>query len=721
MATPEEIQAKIDIQRSQQALKEQQYADRRADIQRATAERAAERAQRNAERGAKEHDANIARDLKNLGRGLQVLPAIPRAFGATVDGLGNLVGAVTGFEGTRQAADGVRGARGYHAQTAEEIARQRYEAVTSGGYGYPTAQPTRRLRVQGDESGPEFRQPYDQPYAPAATAHNSRPARERVMSPNEAVTQGITAAMQEQDPARRGEIIQNISGYVATNPKTHTSKVNPATGQVEHTFAAAGARANSPEELVATISANIARRDGSLPPISREELGLPPKPVPQQRQLRVDGDELRPVQRHTIGTVTPDREPVAPARPRPVVLGHEATAAVAPPLAHHVHANDGQAHSQADLVVQPQPQVVVEPAAGPVPVALRHVPATPAPASIETVSAPQPLAAPVAASAPAAVAIPAATGEDAQSYSGIKKDDMPKGLKQNQVDDVQNALIKAGFSVGSHGADNKWGKDSQAGLIAAAKAAGIDDYKKIDFSNPNDPEFKQLMTHLASKTPARSTISVQAPAFAPWDEDLPFTTQAPATTAPAVVAVPVVEAPVPTAVAAPVVETPVPAAVTAPVIEAPVPAAVTAPVVEAPVPTAVTVPVVEAPVPAANVTTSTNNAALNTVQQSLESQGNRDLSAAMQTLQVVAVSPSAEPAPFSPPVGAFASLQFGFGGAEATTAQAAMPAINLSANAHTDALGAVAAIRNLQVTNADLGAPSSAGNKPRDTAHGVVV
>jgi len=111
---------------------------------------------------------------------------------------------------------------------------------------------------------------------------------------------------------------------------------------------------------------------------------------------------------------------------------------------------------------------------------------------------------PPAAPAAQLPSITPGTGPSATSYSGIKPADMPAGLKQDRVAEVQAALKNAGYNIGStklhpNGLDDKWGEKSQGALMKAAQAAGIKDYKEIDFSNPNDPEFKQLLTHLQTK------------------------------------------------------------------------------------------------------------------------------------------------------------------------------------------------------------------------------
>lgn len=211
------------------AERQQRAAERAAQAQ----QRAEERAQRNEERAAKARDKNAERDLD---RALKTLGALAPA----ADMIGRGVGAITGFGGTVESADGVRGAAGHEAQTREELARQRREAVMGAGHppransGFPAqggdefrpqtnigrgqapqgpfAAPERQLRVQGDEQNVA--------QAPAKNERGSQlvmgdplytQALELVASANVYQANGNTQ--------KRDEMIQQARAVVAQIPK----------------------------------------------------------------------------------------------------------------------------------------------------------------------------------------------------------------------------------------------------------------------------------------------------------------------------------------------------------------------------------------------------------------------------------------------------------------------------------------------------------------------
>jgi pyruvate dehydrogenase E2 component (dihydrolipoamide acetyltransferase) len=166
----------------------------------------------------------------------------------------------------------------------------------------------------------------------------------------------------------------------------------------------------------------------------------------------------------------------------------------------------------------------------------------------------------------------------AKSYSGLTPQQMPHGLRQTQVTEVQNMLKAAGFDLGKHGADGKCGKDTVEALKAACKAAGIADYKKVNFADPADAELVQLQAHLnkVAKEAAQAKDAPQAaPAAAPVLEaaaPAPAVAAAPtaateAAPAPAVAAAPAAAAepaPAPAVAAAPAPAVVAPAAPAAP-------------------------------------------------------------------------------------------------------------------------------------------------------------
>jgi hypothetical protein len=144
-----------------------------------------------------------------------------------------------------------------------------------------------------------------------------------------------------------------------------------------------------------------------------------------------------------------------------------------------------------------------------------------------TMAPPAPAPAPVVTAAPAPTAAPKPPEKDftpmaipaadlkapmAKSYSGIPTKEMPDGLRQTQVVEVQAMLQKAGFDIGKHGADGKCGKDTLDALKAACKAAGIEDYKKVNFADPKDPELVRLQEHLNAAAKERAPFKAPSPA-----------------------------------------------------------------------------------------------------------------------------------------------------------------------------------------------------------------
>jgi len=192
-------------------------------------------------------------------------------------------------------------------------------------------------------------------------------------------------------------------------------------------------------------------------------------------------------------------------------------------------------------------------------------------------SAPAAAAPPAPAPAPAPAAAPkveytdrtipaaALNGPVAKSYSGIKKEDMPDGLRANQVEGIQAMLKAANYDIAytdkngtkHEGVDGKFGKKSLEALNAACKAAGID-MKAVNFANPEDPEFKKLQGHLNER--ARAELNAAAAgASAPMVEQAPAVATPPSPRTQASVPAAPVPAPETAAVPPPTVGTPAPA------------------------------------------------------------------------------------------------------------------------------------------------------------------
>lgn len=228
----------------------------------------AEALKRQGEQAERDLARTIGRGINNAGQagaGLILNPVVTAGLRA----LSGVTSGVTGVEtGTTMPTVG--------------FGRGRIETAGVDGQGASRGVVTGQWQTSNYGEGPQPEQPTNiQPMHRSGTVFGSVPPRGvGVMSPNEAVTQGITAAMRENDPAKREQLIQNVGNYIIQNPHIHKVSANPATGQITHTFSVAGIRSNSPEEVVAQISANIARREPSLAQnvITREELGLSPAP-----------------------------------------------------------------------------------------------------------------------------------------------------------------------------------------------------------------------------------------------------------------------------------------------------------------------------------------------------------------------------------------------------------------------------------------------------------
>lgn len=95
---------------------------------------------------------------------------------------------------------------------------------------------------------------------------------------------------------------------------------------------------------------------------------------------------------------------------------------------------------------------------------------------------------------------------NAKLYSGVTEAEAP-AINQDRVTEIQNLLGKE--NLPKYGADGKWGKETQAAFEKAAKAAGITDPSKIDFTDPQNPLTKQFDTYV------RTRQGKQAAAVAP--------------------------------------------------------------------------------------------------------------------------------------------------------------------------------------------------------------
>lgn len=89
---------------------------------------------------------------------------------------------------------------------------------------------------------------------------------------------------------------------------------------------------------------------------------------------------------------------------------------------------------------------------------------------------------------PPTTALPAPQGNAAHAYNQVT---VPHGLRQNQVQAIQELLVNAGLSVGgpNGSADGKWGRHSQAAFEQLCRNAQPPiDPASVDFSNLQNPE-----------------------------------------------------------------------------------------------------------------------------------------------------------------------------------------------------------------------------------------
>jgi hypothetical protein len=156
-------------------------------------------------------------------------------------------------------------------------------------------------------------------------------------------------------------------------------------------------------------------------------------------------------------------------------------------------------------------------------------PAAPAPEKTEPAPDATPRSIPTAAPAPDAPAAPAAqtdtkpmelpqaapTAPKAKSYN-VPSQQMPDGLKQNQVEALQTMLENAGATTGDTASDGKYGPKTHRALQEACERAGVK-LKDVKFNDLQDPELVKLMAKLNEEATARANPGRQAeaPAAAP--------------------------------------------------------------------------------------------------------------------------------------------------------------------------------------------------------------
>jgi hypothetical protein len=537
----------------------------------AAAERqAAARERAEARRAEREADADRARDYKHY-KGV-IKDAAP-----LVDSVGRLVGAFKGFGGTMDQAEGTREAAGHRAMGAAEMARQRREAIEQGDVsGYTgerepterggrggrdasrrdansarggTARPSaaeqlveavaeaRRSGKQSDidravdiagrmrDSNGNYSIPRQTIYVPREVGDGSEPrfsGGAKANSPEalvEAVSRGIKGVPGHEITFQRDRAAQPVQspasptaapaepsqgGYVKTalhvdGAPAPEKQTLPSLEQVVRGVAAAKVRGEfGPEEREAV------KRTLQLIEQQNGGIDFPDHNQRVSRQPGMNRAEFnaasRAVAENNRGMDTGQVPAGATDTAKVRFSGTQhATADAALTIIENTLDKAGIGKKVEVAKAQDAP-------AAPAPAA----PAQPTPA-VHKDEAPKP-----AAKEFTPMAIPTADlkAPMAKSYSGLTRDQMPDGLRETQVKGMQDMLKAAGFDLGKHGADGKCGKDTVEALKAACKAAGIADYKKVNFADPADAELVQLQAHL-NKVAKEAAQAKDAPQAAP--------------------------------------------------------------------------------------------------------------------------------------------------------------------------------------------------------------